>query len=397
VRTPELANDLVLYDPSEETEEDLGQGLQESFASVSLAYTDWTTGSLLDQIRLGNVDLNPRFQRRDVWSVERKSRLIESLVLNLPIPQLVLAEQPAQRGRFIVLDGRQRLLAIRRFGATKGEAFEPLNLHGLTLLKRLNGTTLADLSKRVDLADDYAAFINASLRTVIVRRWPNEDYLRLIFYRLNTESTPLSPQELRQALFPGKFTDFVDDYSSNSAALRRALGIKGPDFRMRDSELLLRFLAFDYFLREYRGNLKDFLDRTCRTINQEWNAREADIRSRARACESAINATVRTFGADAFRAWTQGAYQQLFNRAVFDIMTRYFRDPNIAESAAEQGDSVRAAFQRACGNRRFLQALQSTTKSTEAVRYRIQYWGASLRKVLNVEVPNQQLPPGGKP
>jgi hypothetical protein len=379
-------------DPSEESEDDLQQGLAAAITSVSLAPTDWTTGSILDQMNLGNIDLSPRFQRRDVWSDQRKSRLIESLILNLPIPQLVLAEHLSQRGRFIVLDGRQRLLALRRFAAKSGEAFTPLRLTGLKLLRRLNGKTLSDLQSQADLADDAVAFFNAALRTVVVRKWPNEDYLRLIFYRLNTESTPLAPQELRQALFPGPFTDFIEDRSANSHAIRAALGITQPDFRMRDAELLLRFLAFDYFLPIYRGNLKDFLDETCKTLNGRWPQLEHDIAQRARACDTAIEVVIEIFGTNSFRSWVNGNYQGLFNRAVFDIMTRYFRDPAIAALAKKQRASVTEAFERACRNDKFLAALVSTTKSTPAVQTRIEYWGKALGRALGTKVDIPPLP-----
>jgi hypothetical protein len=291
-----------------------------------------------------------------------------------------------------VLDGRQRLLALRRFAAKSGDSFTPLRLTGLKLLRRLNGKTLSDVQSQAGLADDAVAFFNAALRTVVVRKWPNEDYLRLIFYRLNTESTPLSPQELRQALLPGPFTDFVEERSANSRAIQAALGITRPDFRMRDAELLLRFLAFDYYLATYRGNLKDFLDETCKSLNSKWPKLKSDIAARARACESATNVVIGIFGPNSFRTWVGGEYQGLFNRAVFDVMTRYFRVPTIAKAAEKRPADVAEAFESACRNERFLASLVSTTKSTQAVKTRIEYWGRTLGRTLKVKVEMPPLP-----
>ncbi len=77
--------------------------------------TDWTAATLIDQLRRGNIKLDPIFQRRDAWNPERKSRFIESIVLGLPVPQIVLAEDKSDRGSFLVIDGKQRLLSLQQF------------------------------------------------------------------------------------------------------------------------------------------------------------------------------------------------------------------------------------------------------------------------------------------
>src|SRR5262245_12815990 len=75
--------------------------------------TDWTAETITAQTE--NIALNPNFQRRDAWSLEKKSRFIESLILGLPVPPIILAEQKDARGKFIVIDGKQRLLSILQF------------------------------------------------------------------------------------------------------------------------------------------------------------------------------------------------------------------------------------------------------------------------------------------
>src|SRR5262245_20453367 len=76
---------------------------------------DWTTATVLAQFEGGAIDLQPQYQRRDAWTVGRKSKLIESLTLGLPVPPIVLAERPDVRGSFLVLDGKQRLTALAQF------------------------------------------------------------------------------------------------------------------------------------------------------------------------------------------------------------------------------------------------------------------------------------------
>src|SRR5712691_6586714 len=97
---------------------------------------------------------------------------------------------------------------------------------------------------------------NQSIRTVVIRGWTNDETLYTIFHRLNTGSVPLSTQELRQALHPGSFLSFAAKFSEQSQPLKTLLGLKKPDFRMRDVELVVRFYAFSLRLSEYKGNLK---------------------------------------------------------------------------------------------------------------------------------------------
>src|SRR5699024_7772964 len=89
-----------------ETEEDIVGLDQALFSSAVVSGNDWTTETLINQINKGNILLNPDFQRRDAWDKKRKSRFIESLILGLPIPQIVLAESKERRGSYIVLDGK---------------------------------------------------------------------------------------------------------------------------------------------------------------------------------------------------------------------------------------------------------------------------------------------------
>jgi Protein of unknown function DUF262 len=96
----------------EADEQDVSEQLAPGSVAAVVTGTDWTTETVVSQLKRGNIQLDPRFQRRDAWKRDRKSRFIESLIVGLPIPQIVLAESKRERGRFIVLDGKQRLLSI---------------------------------------------------------------------------------------------------------------------------------------------------------------------------------------------------------------------------------------------------------------------------------------------
>ncbi len=373
-------------DPTQENEEDLERTSLPDVASAVVTATDWTTETLLRQLDRGNIDLNPRFQRRDAWTRPRKSLFIESIILGLPIPQLVLAERPDQKGTFLVIDGKQRLLTLLQFAADEDSDFEALALSGLEVRDDLNGLTYEGL--QIDGHEqDMTAFENQTIRTVIVRNWKEESLLFRIFLRLNTNSVPLSPQELRQALHPGPFVDFLDDASSQSSAIHRLLGIDHPDFRMRDVELLLRYFAFSYFLPDYRGNLKAFLDSACDRLNQRWEQENPDFQQSAEACDLAINATFEVFEEAAFKRWNGERYERRFNRAVFDAMVFYFNDAEVASRAVDRAEAVRKAFERLCErDPAFDLSLQTTTKSLVAVAHRLGAWGRTVSQVIGVKL-----------
>lgn len=381
---PEDVED-VLDEPAAEgteTEEDLGSVDPSQFGRAIVSGTDWTAGTIIDQLSKGNIDLDPTFQRRDAWTQSRKSKFIESIILGLPIPQLVLAEALDSKGTFIVIDGKQRLLSLQQFaGINLDRDISPLLLKGLTVRKELNGKTYENLQADHRLRPHLTAFENQPIRTVVVRNWQNEKLLYIIFHRLNTNSLPLSPQELRQALHPGGFLRFIVKRSEKSTGLQKVLNLKKPDFRMRDAELLLRYFAYVNFISDYAGNLKDFLDSTCKTLNKEWDKKKTQLQRQADECERAINATFQIFGEDAaFRKWDGEKFEPRFNRAVFEIMVYYFSQDSVRKQALRKARRVASSFRRLCEKRsQFLKSLETTTKSLKATSTRFSAWGRTLR------------------
>ncbi len=388
------SNDFINPTDDVESEEDSLLAAPQLLTGVVVTDTDWTAETVLSQIEKGNILLNPRFQRREAWEDKRKSRFIESLIMGLPIPQLVLAEVKGSRGKFVVIDGKQRLLALARF-ASPGAAENQFRLKGLDIRSDLNGLNWDDIKADSRFHFDVAAFENAQIRTTIVKGWNDEKVLYLIFHRLNSGSVPLSPQELRHVLHPGDFIDFAFDFAGASSVLISVLGNNGkPDFRMRDVELLIRFIGYQLFLNTYEGDLKAFLDRTVNILNTSWPKEESSVRLIAETCIEAISFTVKIFGEqNAFSKWTSKGPERRFNRAVFDVMTYFFADPIVRKLVTDQKKEadVLSAFSQLCTtNTRFVRALETTTKSKEAVVTRLWLWGKELEKELGAPMEKMQ-------
>lgn len=372
---------------NKESVEDLESLSGELISNAVVSATDWTTETIVNQINKGNIMLNPRFQRRDAWESQRKSRFIESLFLGFPIPQLVLAESKDRKGAYIVIDGKQRLLSIRQFSAAPDDPeYNQLKLSGLTIRKDLLRRSLNDLRDDPNYFADISSFENQPIRTVVIKNWKKETFLYQVFLRLNTGSVPLSPQELRQALHPGPFVEFADVRSGDSDALREILNLKKPDFRMRDAELLIRYYAFQYFIGKYTGDLKSFLDTTCETLNKLWSERQNDIEELSTQFEEAYRASREIFGpGNVFRKWTGKNYEKPFNRAIFDVMMYFFTVPQIRESAIANKEAIEAAFRELCStNSDFLSFIERTTKSTTATYGRLEIWGTTIEKILGL-------------
>jgi len=359
--------------------------LLDEISDIVVSGSDWTTATILDQIERGNIQLNPKFQRRDAWNITRKSRFIESLMLGFSVPQIVLATSKKEKGKFIVIDGKQRLLTILQFYGKSETANNYFTLKGLEFRTKLNGSTYKKLKENLYLTTELNALDNQTIRTILIRNWNQEKLLYKIFLRLNVENTPLSPQELRQALHPGDFIDFLDDRSMESKALRRIFKSSEPDTRMRDVELLLRYLGFHYFLSQYRGNLKDFLDMTCDRLNKNWQKDQVDIEKITSQFELAVEATIDIFDDNFSRMWLGEAnrYSSQFNRAILDVMIFYFSDDKIRKAAVEKKTEVEQTFKQLCtSNDEFVKSLEKTTNNIHQTYHRLRLWGEALASIL---------------
>ena len=382
-------NDLKI-EVNEDSQEDESEVVADaaSFKQLMLWGTDWTVETILNQLKKGNIELNPKYQRRNAWDLTKKSKLIESLIIGLPVPEVILAESKEKKGSYIVIDGKQRLLTIRQFCADENDdVFKNFKLRKLDILEDLNGINFKDIRDDPVLDGYQSAFENQTVRTIVIKNWPNENVLYKIFHRLNTGSLPLSPQELRQALHPGPFLDYVDEYSQESKEIKKVLKLSAPDPRMRDVELLIRYFAFKNYSNEYHGNLKDFLDKTCESLNGKYTSHKELIEDQAKEFVEAINTTFEIFGDDAFRKWDSGKYTKLFNRAVYDIMIYYFSIPEIRNKSLENRGAIKRKFEELCStDLEFLQSFESSTKDIVRTTKRFSTWGNALSDSISLSI-----------
>lgn len=352
-----------------ENETDL-KVFEKDFEDIIVAPADWTIGSLIGLIGK-QIKLDPEFQRRGVWSEKAKVKFIESLFLNIPIPQILLAPRKEDKNSFIILDGKQRLLTIKEFWNGKFDNGKRFALKGLRLIKEIEGQDWQQIRKDPKWEN---RLINQTLRAAILKAWKKEDVLYEIFHRLNSGSVGLSPMELRTSLHRGEFLRSIIQRTETPGKLHELLRLKRADRRMSDAELVLRYIAFSEGVIAYDGDLKEFLDETTKKFNANYNSKPTfdRIEARLRTLDRAITAAMLIFGEqNVCRKWKDGEYESRFNRAVFDIIIGSLSDDAVRTWALKNRNKFEKLFIECCRkDREFLASLETSTKNMVQVKKR---------------------------
>jgi hypothetical protein len=253
---------------------------------------DYSLKSLAELVDRGGIDLKPKYQRRHRWDAARQSKLIESFLMNVPVPPVYLNED--EFGKYSVIDGKQRLTAIAEFMGGR------LKLKDLEVFSDINDMTFHALP----MLFRNAIETRPNLRAVIILKQSDSDVKLEVFKRLNTGGVKLNAQELRNAAYTGRLNDLILDLSE-SREFHGLLQIKDKNSsrlyqEMRDAELVLRFLTFKENWSVFSGGIKSSMD----TFSDKNRHMEIE---KITALKNDFQNTLRTvsaaFGDNAFRRW----------------------------------------------------------------------------------------------
>lgn len=235
--------------------------------------------SITAMLDSGKYNLNPEYQRRKRWDVIQQSKLIESFIINVPIPPIFLYE--VEYANYEVMDGLQRLTAINDFYLDKFE------LSGLEEWKELNGRKYSQLPKNIKEGIDRRYLSSIVLLNETAKdKEIAESLKQMVFGRLNSGGDKLTPQETRNALYAGKFNDFCIELSKNEI-FRKLWNYKVYEYengelvnedkllteetyrKMEDVEMILRFFAYRHIeqLSNFRSQ-EQFLDNYLQNANE---------------------------------------------------------------------------------------------------------------------------------
>ena len=309
-------------DNDDSPEEDYRGEIQEPFnpTEIRIAQRPSSLDNLIGRLKHGELDLSPDFQRqKDLWNDGAQSRLIESLLIRIPIPAFYF--DATDDSKWLVIDGVQRLTALARFvidEQTLNEQYpelEPLKLCDLEFLMDFNGKTYAELERT------YQRRINETQVTVYtIEQGTPGDVKYNIFKRINTGGLPLSRQEIRNALNVGPATQLLADLA-RSAAFLKVADSSIQDKRGSDQECILRFIAFTLFpdtgYREHERLGSDkFLNDTMAHINKMPLNKLDKLKE---SFKKAMEAAYKIFGESAFRRAYKGRYLGRINMILFEV------------------------------------------------------------------------------
>lgn len=363
----ESVNDLQIAEPFNPDDIDVGT-------------RSMTIDLLLSRIRSKAIDLEPDFQRRrGIWTERQQSRLIESLLLRIPLPTLYAAEDEEED--WAIVDGIQRLTTITRFIDPEAIDETPLRLTGMEYLgEAFNGKLFDELPARLK-----RRLRETELVVHVIRHGTPQEVKFNIFARINTGGMPLSAQELRHALIPGKAREYLGRLAGLEA-FKEATTYSIRDERMADREMVLRFLAFSMTRpEEFRAyDFDRFLGDAMRQINRLDGA---NLESLEHGFVRAMNSAREIFGQDAFRKRyrdTDGRFP--INKALFETVAVSLA--NLSESEREQcifhRDEVRRRMMEAMQDREFDSAISQGTGDIGKVRKRFETVSKIFKDVASV-------------
>ena len=281
-----------------------------------------TLDAIVSRLKYNEIDLMPDFQRKaGLWSTEQKSRLIESLLLRIPLPAFYF--DGSDNGNWIVIDGLQRLTALKEY-FVEPDAQKKLKLVGLEFLKDLEGSCVDDLprvySRRMMETQIIAYIINPGAP---IRLKYN------IFKRINTGGLELEPQEIRHALYQGKSTQLLKRLA-DLEIFKKATGYSISTERMLDREFVLRYIAFsELTIEKYKDSIDDFLNCAMEYINN--NSKPDFDNGIENTFTMVLNASLKIFGQFAFRRMPDQSKKRPISKALFETWTAILSKYNEAD------------------------------------------------------------------
>lgn len=332
--------------------------------SVDIGVEQKSLDTLINRIRHNEIDLDTDFQRNlGLWSDKVMSLLIESILLNLPLPAFYF--DASDDDKWIVVDGLQRLSTLQKFVVFADDRHESykhrLKLKGLDILKDIKGLDYNQLPGRMK-----RRISEFSVTLYLIKPGTDRNVKYSIFHRINTGGLSLNPHEIRNALNQGGDAPrFLKELSENEC-FQRIVNISSK--RMQDRELVLRFIAFQILSPEdYKSSMSQFLDSAMESLNEN----KTDYESLAEKFEQSLIFVEKIFQNHAFSKSIRSG-NNIFNRTLFDVWMYYFSflDVNQKEILLQRKNEVIDDFRKLLMNAKFDDSITFASATTANVVYR---------------------------
>lgn len=300
----------------------------------------------------------PEFQRQFVWKPDQMSLFIESVLLGFPLPPLYINK--SKEGKYIVVDGRQRLTTLKKFLNNK------FRLTNLNALSELNGKNFKDL---IEINSEYQTRIeDTKLLVYLIQPSVPLEMVYDIFNRINTGGTQLTRQEIRNCIYLGKATQLLQELA-NSDIFRKAIDNGISPLRAKDQEAVLRvisFILFD-FDKDYKNSMNTFVENAMKKINT-FNESEIEI------VKNKFNTSMRTT-TEIFGSWNNFRIPTDYTRgriniAVMESVANYFSDITPDSISNKLKEQYKLQYKKLLDDYEYYNAIRFSTGSTSNVKTR---------------------------
>lgn len=340
---------------------------------IDIVTPPFNVGNLIDRMQHDEINMNTDFQREgNLWTPDKQSRLIESILLGLPLPAFYFDTMNPQ---WDIVDGLQRCCSIENFCVKK-----TLRLTGLEFLAKKDGKTYLDGAGFDDLDRTLQRSIIMRPITVHLIKKAHKSIRFILFKRLNTGGLELTPQEIRNAVYQGIPAETIKKMA-NLNEFRQATSWRIPTNRMQDRDFVSRFLAFyliDY--KDYKPGLDDFINSSMELLEK------ADIEKIETDFINALNLSIQIFEDDAFRKRThRDDRRRPINKAYFEVISVFFSKltPTKQNQLLQNKRLFKNNLIRLMQSDRYSNSLSAGTGTKDSVNIRFSWFEIVLNKSIN--------------
>jgi hypothetical protein len=371
-----LDDDIFFSDTTDidSEEEGINEIPKEKRTLRTQAY-DKSIGDIIGMIGDGDLLLDPEYQRSYVWDTKKASLLVESIILNVPIPVIYVSEE--DDGGWNVVDGLQRLHSLKRFFDNE------FKLKDLEVINEFNGLQYSTLNPKAS-----RIIKNGILRVILILKESHPEIKYDIFMRLNRGAIKLNEQELRNCLYRGNLNELLLRLRQNKKFLS-LIGLTLPHRRMVDAELILRYLTLsDGYNKEtgaidnYKGNIKTSLNSYCDSHKKIDNEAAIALKSKF---ESTIDKVYATLGGAAFhRINSDGTTDGRLNRAIMDCIMLSFEGLDMNWLLENKTKIVDLLKRLPSEDQAFNDAISYGTSTKKRLEYRVNKWREQITSIAEV-------------
>lgn len=347
--------------------------------SIKIEQAQYSIFELKRKYDKDRICIDPDFQRNLVWTNKQKSELIESVIMQIPLPLIYLAEN--EDGKLVVVDGRQRLTTFFQFLDNE------FRLKDLKILPQINGMNFNELEES-HLYSRYVTIIEDTQLVVQIIKYPTKDRVRFdIFDRVNRGGTPLNKQEMRNALYQGNATKLLDELSKMKSFKDATGGAISPK-HMKDKYVILRALCFYLLWRgnildknkkrmEYRSDMEELLGAGMNLFNK------MDLNSiflLKQLFDRTMTRAYQCLGKDGFRIPSNGKIRRPISMTLFETLFYYF---TCFDKTSVSNLEMKKGVVELLQDEEYLRSLQHSVDSSVNVKKRFGKVKEKYKEIIN--------------